>query len=125
MVFENLQKITKPEGQLIVNITNPYYSYPVGVWKRGIKKIWPTSKPELKLSPYNQHKNNSPFSWGQGFNAYFHTLPDIINPCLQSGFSLTSLEEITCKTDSNNYNRQYQLYRFPMMLLLVFKKASE
>jgi SAM-dependent methyltransferase len=123
LVFENLNRILKSEGVFFLIIANPYYSYPVGEWKRGIKKLLPNSKPELKLKSYNQYKKNRPFSWGPGIHAYFHTLPELINPCLSLGFILTHINEIFSNQDSKQFDRKYQLYRFPMLLLLTFKKT--
>lgn len=122
-VVKNLYRILKPEGQLFLTITNPYYSFPVGQWKRGLKKLLPNSQPELTLRPYNQFKKNRAFLWGSGFEAYFHTLPECINPCLTSGFTLSKFNEIISETDTKKFTREHQLYRFPMMLLLEFKKV--
>lgn len=125
IVFQNFHLSLKPQGTLILTITNPYYSYPVGQWKRGLKKFLPFSKPTLKISAYNYFKKNPAFCWGQNFKNYFHTLPEIINLGLSTDFQLININEITSDKDSKTFDRNYQLYRFPMMLTLVFKKVCK
>lgn len=124
-VYKNFYKILKPNGRLFVLIINPYYSFPVGQWKRGLKKVLPFNKPTLRLKPYNQFKKNPAFTWGQKNKAFFHTFPEFINPCLDLGLKLNTIDEIVANEDSKTFDRKYQLYRFPMLLLLTFKKTLE
>ncbi len=125
--LKNLSVVLKPGGQMLMAIANPYYSFPVGVWKRGIKKFLPKTIPELKLRAYNQIKRNpnKPFIWNKNITSYFYTLPEYINTALSAKLQLTKLEEISSEIDDSKFSRQYQLYRFPLILLLEFKKLSE
>jgi SAM-dependent methyltransferase len=121
--LKNLHAITQPNGKLILTITNPYYSYPVGRWKRGLLGRLFCKKPALKLLPYNFfQKNNRLHLWNKIIPSYFYTLPEYLQSALNTGYSLENFTEITAPNDSPQFDRQYQLYRFPMILLLVFKK---
>jgi SAM-dependent methyltransferase len=122
--LKHLQAITQPNGKLILTIANPYYSYPVGRWKRGLLRRLLFKKPSLKLRPYNFQKEERLHFWNKTIPSYFYTLPEYIQSALKAGYSLETFTEITAKKDSSQFDRQYQLYRFPMILLLVFKKNS-
>ena len=123
--LKNLQIITLFDGKLILTIANPYYSYPVGRWKRGLLGRLLFRKPILKLLSYNFfQKNECLHLWNKTIPSYFYTLPEYIQSALKAGYSLENFEEITAPNDSSKFDRQYQLYRFPMILLLVFKKNS-
>jgi len=121
--LKNLSVITQPGGKLILTIANPYYSYPVGRWKRGIIGRLLFKKPTLKLLPYNFfQKKERLHLWNKTIPSYFYTLPEYIQSALEAGYALENFSEITAKNDSFKFDRQHQLYRFPMILLLVFKK---
>lgn len=121
--LKNLQAITQPNGKLILTIANPYYSYPVGRWKRRLLGRLLFRKPSLELLSYNFfQKNERLHFWNKTIPSYFYTLPEYIQFALTAGYTLETFSEITAKDDSPQFDRQYQLYRFPMILLLVFKK---
>jgi SAM-dependent methyltransferase len=121
--LKHLQTIAQSKGKLILTIANPYYSYPVGRWKRGLLGRLLFRKPVLKLLSYNFfQKNERLHLWNKTVPSYFYTLPEYIQSTLGAGYTLENLSEITAKNDSPNFDRQYQLHRFPMILLLVFKK---
>ncbi len=124
--LENFKLITKPGGKLVITISNPYYSLPVGVWKRGILGRLLLKKPKLLLRPYFYFKNKTDrkFGWGDNITSHFYSLAEYINWAVDNGFALTQMREIQAKTDSPNFNLQYQLYRFPYILLLEFKKSN-
>lgn len=120
--LKNLQTITRPDGKLILTIANPYYSYPVGRWKRGLIGRLLFRKPVLKLLAYNFfQKNERLHLWNKNIPSYFYTLPEYIQSALKAGYTLETFTEIVSKNDSFKFDRHYQLYRFPMILLLVFK----
>jgi len=125
--INNLSGVLKPGGQMLMAVSNPYYSFPVGVWKRGIKKLLPWAKPELKLRSYNKIKKSpdKSFIWNKNITSYFYTLPEYINTSLNARLELKSLTEVSSNVDGDKFNRQYQLYRFPLILLLEFKKLSK
>lgn len=122
--LKHLQAITQPQGKLIITVANPYYSYPVGRWKRGLLRRLLFKKPVLKLRPYNFRKEERLHFWNNNIPSYFYTLPEYVQSALKAGYSLEAFAELTSKNDSSQFDRQYQLYRFPMILLLIFKKNS-
>jgi SAM-dependent methyltransferase len=122
----NLSHVLKPGGRLIITLPNPAYAYPAGMWKRGIIGRLLGRKPQLKIRPWNtlsaQHDmQDQLFSWSNHWrplSAYFTSLN-------QSGFVVTNLRELKSDRDSDHFNLQYQLYRFPLFLLLECKKLGD
>lgn len=125
--FANLFRILKPAGTLLVTLANPYYSFPVGVWKRGLLRRLLDKKPLLKLRPYNFFKNlqDRAFKWNHKLTSRFYPLSEQINNLLEARFVLTHMEDLESKTDSETFNATYQLYRFPTILLLKLKKPTK
>jgi len=123
--FQSLASVLMPNGTFIITIANPYYSYPVGRWKRGIIGKLFSKMPSIKLLPYNFfERGKRELLWNKIIPSYFYTLPEYIEAAKNAGLALENLKEITSESDSNAFDRTYQLYRFPMILLLVFKKNS-
>jgi hypothetical protein len=54
--------------------------------------------------------------------SHYYTLSEHIGAVTRNGFVLTELNELRSQTDSQKYNMRYRLYRFPLLLLLEFKK---
>jgi len=123
--YAQVEKILKDNGKLIVVVANPYYSFPVGVWKRGIwGKIF-GGKTHLRLQPYNKlARGRRDFNWKKSIPSYFCTLPEIINSALTSGFELEKMEEIITDEKRGLADRKRQLFMFPMILLFVFQKRK-
>ncbi len=127
LAFENFYKILNPGGNLVITLANPYYSYPVGVWKRSwLGKIFRT-KPRLLLRPYHMFKymSSNAFQWNKKMTSRFYPLSQQINNILKSGFMLTFFQELESTADSKQFNAQYQLHRFPLILLFKFQKPSK
>jgi hypothetical protein len=125
--LHNVSAILKPGGKLLASIVNPYYGYPVGEWKRGVLGRMLTRKPRLRLARfYNQlaaqHRPN--FEWQPHLGSHFTPLSTHIGNAVQAGFLLSGLTDISSETDSPNYDLTYQLYRFPIILLLEFTKQE-
>jgi SAM-dependent methyltransferase len=118
--FKNLFNVLKPGGKFIITIANPYYAYPVGVWKRGIIGRLLSKKPALKVRPYNLMGKD--FVWGTHIKPHFYPLSEQVNNALRVGFKLTYFEDLKVDKDSDKFNLNYQLYRFPYILLLEFEK---
>ncbi len=118
--FKNLFSALRPGGKLIMTIANPYYAYPVGVWKRGIIGRLLFKKPSLKVRPYNLMQKD--FVWGKHLKPHFYPLSEQINNVLSAGFNLTHFQDLKSLEDSPSFNLQYQLHRFPHILLLEFKR---
>ena len=125
--YFQLEKVLKDDGKMIVVVANPYYSFPVGVWKRGIfGKIFGKGKTRLLLNPYNDFaRSNREFHWRGSIPSYFHTLPETINDALASGFELEKMEEIRIDDGSRATGRKWQLHNYPMLLMLVFRKGRK
>ena len=124
--FSEIARILKPGGNCIATIANPYYAYPVGVWKRGILGFLLRKKPQLKLRPYNNLRSQPrKFSWNNTFTAYFYPLSEYFQGALRNNLSVAGYEDLYAPSDSKTFNLSYQLHRFPTMLTLVFKKLPK
>ncbi len=122
--FKNIFSVLKPGGKLIMTLANPYYALPVGLWKRSFWGKLFFRKPKLKIQPYNFFKRRErKFSWGT-LNPYFYPLSEQINNLLNAGFVLNYFQDLEIKKDSKNFDLNYQLYRFPYILLLEFSKPK-
>ncbi|MCL5667300.1 MAG: class I SAM-dependent methyltransferase [Patescibacteria group bacterium] len=121
--FQNLRRVLKPDGLLLMTIVNPYYGFPVGVWKRGWWRFLTGQTPKLRLRPYNNFLQNPDrnFTWNNSLISYFYTLPEQVNAALAAGFSLNFLQDVVSGEDEKNYSLRHRLYRFPIFLLLEFK----
>jgi SAM-dependent methyltransferase len=126
--FENLYRVLKPGGKLIATIVNPYYGYPVGVWKRGLLGFLFRRLPGLKVRPYGFYAadDNREFKWNKGkLTSYFYTLPEQLNEFVNAGFTLSYMEDILSKSDDEKYSLKYRLYRFPSFVLMEFAKNQQ
>lgn len=125
--FENLRTVLKPQGKLMATIVNPYYGYPIGVWKRGIVRFLLRKKPVLKLAQgYNllNSKQNKNYVWNRALHSRFYSLSEHLNNFVKAGFILNYFEDLSQAQDNKEFNLQYQLHRFPIILLLEFKKLG-
>ncbi len=126
-VFRQMYKSLKPGGHMIFITVNPYYGYPVGVWKRGWLRFLLRKTPLLKLRPYQEYvrdKDRS-FVWNNNLISYFYTLEEQTNAILEIGFQLSHLLEIASDTDADHYNLRHRLYRYPIFLQLDFQKPLQ
>lgn len=122
--FTELARILKPNGKLLISIANPYYAYPVGVWKRGILGRLLGRKPVLQVRPYHWFtKKTRNYTYHQKLESYFYSLAEHLNNITASGFTLKRFEELECPEDSSKMNLQYKLHRYPSLLFMEFKKA--
>jgi ubiquinone/menaquinone biosynthesis C-methylase UbiE len=122
--FTELRRIVKPGGKLMLTMVNPYYAFPVGVWKRGIIGRLLMRRPRLLVRPYHwlAGKNSRNFTFNKTLECYFYKLSEHLNHITESGFSLTHMQDLESKEDSANYDLQYRLHRFPVIIYLEFKK---
>ncbi len=71
--FKNLRRVLKTGGKLIMTTVNPYYGYPVGLWKRGLWRFIFRKYPKLRLKSYNKLTRSSDrkFVWNKNLISYF------------------------------------------------------
>lgn len=121
-VLKNLHSLLARDGTLIATIANPYYSFPVGAWKRGVL-FW--KKPTLKLRDYGALARNPDrsFKWHSGNTSYFYTLPEMVSAALAAGFVITKMTDVMADADAKNFGRQYKMFRYPLVLLLELKRS--
>lgn len=123
--FTELHRILKPGGKFMLTFVNPYYAYPVGVWKRGILGRLLFKKPQLKVRPYHWFaKDQRNFTFHQTLECYFYKLSEHLNHIKQSGFEFAFMKELESEQNSESYNLQYRLYRFPIILYLEATKPA-
>ncbi len=121
--YKNLNLLLKPNGKLIVTIPNPATAFPAGVWKRNIFDVLLGRKPKLQIRPIPPNAKSLVTSWDHKTStSFYYSLSEHINAVTKNGFALTELCELQSKVDSQKYNMRYRLYRFPLLLLLEFKK---
>ncbi len=122
-VFQNISQILKTDGELIITIPNPYYSYPVAEWKRSIIGKILRFKPKILIKkPYHKALSiNRKFSNGT-IESNFYPLETYINRARNSGLIIDDYNEIKSYEDSNDFDLKYQSFRYPLILLLKFKK---
>jgi ubiquinone/menaquinone biosynthesis C-methylase UbiE len=123
--FTELRRILKPQGQFLLTFVNPYYAFPVGIWKRGLIGRFLFKKPKLKVRPYHWFaKQDRSFTFYDNLECYFYKLSEHLNNLRQAGFSFESMQELESLQDSTKFNLQYRLHRFPIFLLVEFKKID-
>jgi ubiquinone/menaquinone biosynthesis C-methylase UbiE len=121
--FTELRRILKPGGQLILTIANPYYAFPVGVWKRGWLGRLLFKKPQLQVRPYHWFaKQDRDYSFYEGLESYFYKFSEHLNNLKAAGFNFEHMTELESLQDSSAYNLQYRLHRFPVILLVEARK---
>lgn len=121
--FTELHRILKPGGKFMLTMVNPYYAYPVGIWKRGLIGRLMNRIPRLLVRPYHWFSTESRnFTFHKTLECYFYKLSEHFNHITNSGFTFTFMHELESKEDSPSYNLQYRLHRFPVIIYLEFKK---
>lgn len=124
--FTELRRIVKPGGKLMLTMVNPYYAFPVGVWKRGIIGRLLMRMPHLLVRPYHwlAGKDSRNFTFNKTLECYFYKLSEHLNHVTAAGFNFTHMHELESKDDSAKYNLQYRLHRFPVIIYLEFIKPA-
>lgn len=123
--FAELYRILKPNGQFLLTFSNPYYSFPVGVWKRGLIGRLLFRYPSITVRPYNWFaQQNRGFTFYDNLKCNFYRLSEHLNHLREAGFNFEHMEELESLQDSSKFNLQYRLHRFPIFLLVEFKKIA-
>lgn len=121
--LKNLLTITKPGGNLILTLPNPFYSLPTGNWKRGLWRFITGQKPKLILNNYFDFgRDGKEKVDNKNFTVRSYSLASILNNAAEAGWKLAHMEEMKSKEDDAEFSLQYELFRFPLLLLLVFRK---
>lgn len=116
-MYANIFTVLKDGGTLVITIPNPFYAFPKAVWKRGFWGRLRNQKPTLQFA-----RKKFPPLEGKPVTTFPRPLADYINQATKQKFSLRYLEELRSETDNNEFGLQYQLYRYPLILLLEFEK---
>lgn len=117
--FAEIRRILKPGGQFIVTITNPYYAFPVGIWKRGWLGRLLFRKPQLLVRPYHWFaKQERDYNFYDGLGSYLYKFSEHFNNLRGSGFRLEHMTELESLQDDDKYSLQYRLHRFPVIILI-------
>ncbi len=127
LALKNIATNLKPGGKLIMTIPNPKYSFPAGVWKRGFFDILLGKKPKLvfQTPPPAGQKIQREFSNHSSIQSFYYTLENYQKAAQTAALTQTHKDEIRSLTDSKKFDLNYQLYRYPLLLLLEFSKLSE
>ncbi len=123
-LYRNFSRIVKPGGQLVITIPNPAYAFPVGVWKRGLLGWILRQKPKLRVRPWHKFIGKN-LSWKDSFSSHFYSLTDQIKNARAQAFTLADFSELRSEIDSKEFNLQYQLFRFPLFVMMSFVKRIE
>ncbi len=123
VAIKNLTGKIKPGGKLIMTVPNPYYSFPAAVWKRSISDILMMRKPHLKINDQYFGKQTIVREFnGQKIASNFYTLDDYSSAAASAGLCAEKIKELKSQTDSPRFDLNYQLFRFPLILMMEFKK---
>ncbi len=119
--FTELRRILKPGGKFMLTFVNPYYAFPVGVWKRGIIGRLLMRRPRLLIRPYHWFaKKERGFTFNKTLECYFYKLSEHLNHLREAGFQFEMMKDLESLKDSDNYNLQYRLHRFPIIVYVEF-----
>jgi SAM-dependent methyltransferase len=122
--FKNMASILKPDGKLILTIPNPEYSFPAAEWHRSWADVLLMKKPKLikKSPPQEGAEISREFGKNKFIKSYYHSLNTYLQTAETSGFKLTQNLPLKSKIDSYSFNLNYQMFRYPLILLLEFVK---
>jgi ubiquinone/menaquinone biosynthesis C-methylase UbiE len=124
--FTELHRIIRPGGKLMLTMVNPYYAFPVGVWKRGIIGRLLMRRPKLLVRPYHwlAGKESRNFTFNKTLECYFYKMSEHLNNITEAGFCLRHMQELESKDDSKTYDLKYRMHRFPVIIYLEFTKPA-
>jgi 2-polyprenyl-3-methyl-5-hydroxy-6-metoxy-1,4-benzoquinol methylase len=122
-VFENIYKKLKNAGEIIITIPNPKYTYPVAIWKRGIIGKLLNAKPKLIIKKDSNKIFETEREFGSAkIKSFSYPIDYYLNIANTLNLKLIDLKDIKSNTDSNKFNLNYQLFRYPLLTLIKFQK---
>lgn len=124
IVLANLAKILKPSGKLILTVPHPEFTYPVAEWKKNLADVLLLKKPKLKIKapPQAGTKVRREFNKNHFIDSFYYGTIDYINAAKAAGLSLNLKSELRSPKDSKKFDLNHQMFRYPLILLLEFKK---
>lgn len=127
LAFHNLSLVLKPDGRLIISLPHPELTYPKAVWKRGIWGWLKNNLPKLKMTGAKLRGGQKiEREFGETkISSYYYSLQDYADAAANAGLAQKTLVEIRSKEDSAEFNLTYQLYRYPLLLVLSFEKFAK
>jgi len=106
-----------------MTIPNPGLTYPAAVWKRSFMDILLRRKPKLKMRKAPKGGETIEREFGDcKISSHFYPLSDYVTAASKSNIKLKANIEIKSQTDSQDFDLRYQLFRYPLLLLLEFEK---
>ncbi|MDE2311496.1 MAG: class I SAM-dependent methyltransferase [Patescibacteria group bacterium] len=121
--LKNLAAKTKNGGRLILTLPNPYYTYPAAVWKRSPLDFLLRRKPKLLINKnyFGPEQIIREFG-GQTIPSHFYSLSAYFMAAKRANLNFNRLAELKSQTDSSRFDLNYQMFRYPLILLLEFYK---
>lgn len=121
----HMQTCLKDNGVIIATLPNPYYAYPVGIWKRGFSKLW-NALPRLKVRSHIYFSSqNKKTAWHPAVSSFFYPLPLYFKAAQEAALYVELISDVYSTRDSSIFNLYYQLHRFPILWVLRFKKLGK
>lgn len=121
--MKNLGAKLKINGKIIMTVPNPYLTFPIAAWKRSVFDVLLRRKPSLKIAGnyFGPKKISREFA-GNKIPSHFYTIADYLTTAKQAGLIFERLAELKSQTDSKEFDLNYQMFRYPLIWLLEFRK---
>jgi SAM-dependent methyltransferase len=126
VAFKNTAFVLKPGGKLIMTVPNPKYTYPAAEWKRNALDVLLMRKPKLKtkIPPEAGTKIQREFGKNSKIDSYYHTLDGYVAAAAKAELKLNEIKEIQPHSNSKKFDLNYQLQKYPLLLLLELEKIG-
>jgi len=129
LAFRKIASFLKIGGKFIASIQNPYYTFPVGVWKRDIRDLLKAkTQPALKITNYFAPTTaEKKLAGDDELVKHFHwKLSEYINLAARNKLRLISMEEPKIPADlAIKYKETFlstQLQQVPLFQVMEFVK---
>ncbi|TSA46538.1 class I SAM-dependent methyltransferase [bacterium] len=131
LAYEKIKEFLGTRGELVISIANPYYAYPVGMWKKTFRDILSgNSMPSLLITNYFEAADDGIVmpNTQEKFRHYHWKLSQYINFAKRCGFELEGLYEPEIGKDALDkfagtlMAKQAKIV--PLFLILKFKLTN-